>query len=114
MGNHNKDLVRSLLEKRLTQGSKHQLSYEIISSKLAEIRFEKCKKYGESRYEPQDAEFNLWMCFSDVHRKYIRLSKLTKLAVRGDKEAKKLLIDAYFDLANYAIMGVQILEAMED
>lgn len=95
---------------RVLNGSIHQTDYEIISSNLAELRLEKCRLYGESRYEEVDQEFDLWMCFSDIHRKYIRLKQLTKLARQGDESALHSLIDAYKDIANYGIMGVQILQ----
>ena len=95
--------------KRVKLGSEHQLDYEIILDHVANTRLHKCEKYGESRYGETDPEFNAWMCFSDIHRKYIRLRQLNKLAISGDKEAMRLLKDAYLDIANYGIMGFQIL-----
>ncbi len=58
------------------QGSKHHIRYEEILRDLSEQRLEKVRQYGESRYEEEDEEFNLWMCFSDIHRKFIRLKQL--------------------------------------
>lgn len=107
------DVVATLSDnvyKRITEGSEHQLDYEIVLDHIANTGLHKCEKYGESRYEEKDLQFNAWMCFSDVHRKYIRLRQLNELAVAGDEEAMRLLKDAYLDIANYGIMGFQILD----
>lgn len=106
--NLQQDLLNNLAA-RLLSGGKHQQAYEIIACDLAEQRMAKCKLYGESRYEENDKEFDLWMCFSDIHRKYIRLRQLTQLAREGDGQAINALLDAYRDIANYGIMGIQIL-----
>ena len=95
---------------RIKKGSEHQLRYEEILAHIAQTRLRKCELYGEDRYESRhDDEFNAWMCFSDVYRKFIRLEQLTKLYANGDEEAGKALKDAYLDIANYGIAGFQIL-----
>ena len=95
---------------RINKGSKHQINYELIISSLAYMRLKKCNQYGESRYEETDEEFNFWMTFSDVHRKYIRLRELNKSAIKGDIDSLKSILDCYSDLANYAIMAIQLIE----
>jgi hypothetical protein len=103
-------LIHRLTSRFKQPVSEHHLAYENILADLAEIRLAKVAQYGESRYEEDDEEFDLWMCFSDIHRKYIRLKELTKQVRSGDQAAVKPLIDAYRDLANYGIMGVQVIE----
>lgn len=111
MATFNQLLCKRLLDRLEDETATiHHQVYESIISDLAEQRLAKIKLYGESRYEEKDEEFDLWMCFSDVHRKYIRLRQLTKLARQGDKEAINSLVDAYRDIANYGIMGIQIIE----
>jgi len=106
-----KRLVNELLSRLRSEScDTHHRDYEVISSKLADVRIDKVAAYGTSRYEDNDEEFDLWMCFCDVHRKYIRLKTLTKLVRAGHKEALPALVDAYRDIANYGMMGVQILE----
>ena len=106
-----KTLVHELLTRlRSDTCDVHHQEYEGIASDLAGVRIDKVASYGTSRYEENDEEFDLWMCFCDVHRKYIRLKTLTKLVRAGDKEALLALVDAYRDIANYGIMGVQILQ----
>lgn len=97
---------------RINKGTKHQISYEQIIYKLANIRLAKAKMYGESRYEGHNPEFNFWMTFCDVHRKYIRLQQLNQLCVDGDESAFESIIDCYADLANYAIMAIQLIEPL--
>lgn len=104
------DRLCQLLKKRIEEGSEHQFHYERISSILAETRLEKCKRYGEDRYANDKTDgFQLWMCFSDVYRKFIRLQQLTDLVNEGKEEYLEDLIDAYLDISNYGIMAVQVL-----
>jgi hypothetical protein len=75
------------------------------------LRDEKVSKYGESRYKLSSKKFDDMMVFSDIYRKYIRLEN-------HFKEGKETLSDAdlketYFDMLNYALMGIQILELQE-
>jgi len=84
-----------------------QQEYERVLTGLANMRLEKVIQYGEDRYNEPDPNVNLLMCYSDVYRKYIRLKKLSFDFKNPDYES---LIDTYKDLANYAIMAIQILE----
>jgi hypothetical protein len=103
------DRLSATLYKAGQEGSKHHLDYEEIIRDLAEQRLAKVAQYGEDRYDSNEGEdFDLWMSFSDVYRKFIRLKQLTRLALKGDEAAKIALVDAYKDIANYGIMGVQI------
>lgn len=102
------ELVR-LLQERLAQahanGLCYQVEYEETVAWLAAVRLDKCIAYGENRYDPANsAEFNHWMCYSDVYRKFIRLEQQMKTGSTED------LVETYSDLANYAIMAVQLLE----
>lgn len=86
---------------------KFQVEFENTLDRIAEIRVNKCAQYGESRYEETDKEFNRWMLFSDIHRKYIRLRQ----QIRQSHDAG--LLETYTDLAAYALMAVQILSRQE-
>ena len=83
--------------------------YADVQLELFKLTQEKINQYGTSRYNNHSPLFNLWMCFSDVWRKVLRLEKLTHHAVQKDDEALDKLIDDYRDIANYATMAVQIL-----
>ena len=91
------------VEDATRMGIKFQLEFEHAIAALAEIRLNKCGAYGERRYEVLDPEFNRWMCYSDVYRKFIRLEQQMKTGSVDE------LLETYRDLANYAIMAVQIL-----
>jgi predicted metal-binding protein len=102
------ELIRLLRERLLTARTHklcYQVEYEETVAWLACVRIDKCISYGENRYDPANsAEFNQWMCYSDVYRKFIRLEQQMKNSSVED------LIETYSDLANYAIMAVQLLE----
>ena len=107
--------LHNQLDRRLKDGSQYQLQYEALLSRIAKVRLDRAVEYGESRYEEKGREFNLWMIFSDVHRKYIRLRQLTNSVIDGEnKSAREALYDTYLDLANYAIMGMQILDLLQE
>jgi len=96
--------------------------WDDVITDLRNIFIEKIRLYGIGRYQKFGDEFNYWMCFSDVYRKTLRLEQLTIIALSDIqqgacsysgsdvKEAQAKLIDDYKDIANYAIMAVQILE----
>lgn len=77
--------------------------YVAVLIQLTRIRDAKVAAYGTKRYEHHSEHFNRWMCFSDVFRKFIRLEKQTETATTEE------LIETYSDLANYAIMAIQLL-----
>ena len=102
---------RSLRAEEL--GVKTQAEYERILNELAEIRIEKVASYGEDRYtKVEGIDFDMLMCFSDIYRKYIRLKKLISNH-REKGEDGESLRDTFMDLANYAIMGVQIYDSYQ-
>ena len=95
-------------------GIKTQPAYEKVLEEVAEIRIKKVASYGEGRYTKEDGiDFDMLMCFSDIYRKYIRLRKLIK-NLKAESEDGESLRDAFLDLANYAIMGVQIYDSYSD
>ena len=95
-------------------GIKTQAEYERILDELAEIRIKKVASYGEDRYtKAEGIDFDMLMCFSDVYRKYIRLRKLIKNYQKKSNDGESLR-DTFMDLANYAIMGVQIYDSYQD
>lgn len=101
-------VLQALVEDRLKIATHHkikyQLGFEAVLAELAMLRLEKAIEYGESRYETRDAEFDHWMLFSDVHRKYIRLrQQMRNKNIPG-------MIESYTDIANYAAMAVQLLK----
>lgn len=102
------ELIRLLKERLLTaqtHGLSYQEEYEETVAWLAAVRLDKCIAYGENRYNGDNSpEFNRWMCYSDVYRKFIRLEQQMKTGSTAD------LVETYSDLANYAIMAVQLLE----
>ena len=90
--------------------------YAEVIDELYDIFAAKIDQYGTDRYEGHDDQFNYWMCFSDIYRKTLRLKRLTEIslfakdALKERNEARAKLIDDYKDIANYAIMAIQILE----
>jgi hypothetical protein len=89
-------------------GLKHQGALEKVLDEIGTVRLTKCSHYGETRYSNADHDFNRFMTFSDVHRKYIRLEQ--QMRARGP-DALKELRETYLDLAAYAAMGVQLIDA---
>jgi hypothetical protein len=89
-------------------GLKHQGALEKVLDEIGLTRLQKCIHYGETRYSNADHDFNRFMTFSDVHRKYIRLEQQMKARGPG---ALKELRETYLDLAAYAAMGVQLIDA---
>jgi hypothetical protein len=85
-------------------------SMSLTADRALTMWVEKVKGYGLGRYKEDDWEFNLWMCFSDIYRKFIRLRTLTSGAMMGDPQTVAALRDAYADLAVYALSNLVILE----
>lgn len=87
-----------------TNGITTQLEFEAVVDDVATTRLLKCIEYGERRYDPAlTKEFNQWMCYSDVFRKFIRLETQMR---RGDASG---MCETYQDLANYSLMAIQLL-----
>ena len=92
------------MEKADVAKLEHQYEYECTLDYLAEIRLQKCIQYGEARYDPtMNHVKQKWLCYSDVYRKFIRLEQQMASGTTQD------LLETYSDLANYAIMAVQLL-----
>ena len=82
--------------------------YMSVVERLTAIRKDKVRQYGTKRYEIADTETNLWMCYSDVYRKFIRLEE------QLDRRDIKGMVETYSDMANYCIMAIQILEKIDE
>jgi hypothetical protein len=94
---------------------KIQALFEKTALGLWETISRKAALYGWSRFDSHSEQFDYWMCFSDVHRKTLRLEQLTvgALSLPPDEfndRCKAKLLDDYKDIANYAIMAIIILE----
>jgi len=83
--------------------------YAEITDELYTIFSSKLEQYGTGMYEEQGWGFRRWGAFFNVRRKTLRLHQLT-IRAADDTHALEKLIDDYKDIANYAIMAVQILE----
>jgi len=85
--------------------------YKHIQKTLLDIFVYKIEQYGIGMYENQTEAFKYWAAFFNVRRKTLRMEELTQQALGSEPEAARAkLISDYKDLANYAIMAVQILE----
>lgn len=105
-------IVPQSQEERLQNAPRSQQHYEKLVDTLGTIRKYKVLSYGESRYDVTSARFDLSMAFSDIHRKYIRLRE----QIFGDKQlmtSTESLADSAADLANYAIMMLEIICTIE-
>jgi hypothetical protein len=87
-------------------GLQHQEGFEKVLSEMGEVRLDKCNQYGEERYDQSKwtAAEETWMIFSDVFRKFIRLRQQVR---RNDRKGMR---ETLLDLANYAAMGVQLID----
>jgi len=108
------------IKKSENLGLKTQHEYENIMNEAASIRLSKVLEYGEERYDDPDLEFNLWMLLCDVNRKVSRFRRLTKEIINNiniePENVKKLVVKLrsdYIDLANYGLMGAQIIDRLK-
>ena len=91
-----------------------QKKYEEVIEELSEIRKAKIISYGEDRYSKEEGyDFDMMMVYSDIYRKYIRLKQLIKNNISRNTDGESLR-DAFADLANYAIMGIQIYDSYKE
>lgn len=90
-------------------GGKPQMDMEALLRVLAQIRFAKVQSYGESRYHVTDANFDLAMCYSDLHRKMIRLRERIFPTQPHSDAVKETILDTAVDLAGYSVMLLQII-----
>lgn len=83
-----------------------QERFEEVLKDIADLRIVKVAGYGEDRYDVDrwSEEEQLWMIFSDIYRKFIRLRTQVRNAdVDGMRET-------CMDIASYGAMGVQIID----
>jgi hypothetical protein len=108
--------VRTLREARVLDkdiGPKVHSSLTRIADRLLTMWVDKVNGYGVKRYEPGNSfEFNVWMGFSDVYRKFIRLERLTENAAADGKISSELT-DAYADMALYCMSALSTFEQYE-
>ncbi len=98
---------------RIDQGGPTQIHYEMVVDEIATIRLRKVQAYGEDRYEDPDIDHAMGLSYADVYRKFIRIKHLIserKYEGNGDGET---LEQAFKDLANYCIMGAQLLQQFQ-
>ena len=94
--------------------------YKQIQEELADIFLQKINQYGIGMYEEQSEQFRYWGAYFNIRRKTLRLHELTRRSLFANdalvirNEARDKLIDDYKDIANYAIMAVQILEERDE
>lgn len=88
-----------------------QEAYDQVCYDLRTLFQGKIHAYGTKRYDDElGLRFNLWMTYSDVYRKFIRLERQIEAVATTQQNDIQDLIETYQDLANYSIMAVQILE----
>lgn len=95
---------RSRISEARKLGLKHQGSFEKVLDYIGDLRLDKCRQYGERRYENPDIEFNRAMAYSDVYRKFIRLEQQMKI-----RAPLQDLFETYRDLAAYSAMALQLI-----
>lgn len=95
-----------LIEASFERYLRHQTSFEMVLEEIAELRMEKCTEYGEDRYRQEEwtEEEELWMIFSDIYRKFIRMRQQV---ANGDQEGMR---ESCLDIASYGAMGVQLID----
>ena len=92
-------------------GINTQLRYENIIDDIATLRLKKIYQYGEDVYREDDDNILLLAPYFDVNRKYKRLKNIVmNLTKCKSIDGLELLIEQYKDLANYSIMGIQLLD----
>jgi len=90
-----------------------------IAEGLRQMFCDKISQYGVGMYEEHSKQFRYWAAYFNIRRKTLRLERLTEGVLRVPPDelndmAKAKLIDDYKDIANYAIMAVQILENKDE
>lgn len=88
--------------------------YLLVQEDLFQTFASKIHQYGIGMYEGNSEPFRYWAAYFNIRRKSLRLEQMTELAIEGSLVARDKLIDDYKDIANYAIMAVQILEEKDD
>jgi len=79
------------------------------ADRLLTLLIHKMMVYGNDRFRDHDLEFDAWVSFTDVYRKFIRCENMTRaIAHRGDKDEELMdtALDTYSDLANYAMISL--------
>lgn len=82
-----------------------QDEFEAIALELMELRRTKVGQRGESRYQEKDARRSKLLLWADLNRKWQRVERYLFAGEGGTEN----LEDDFKDLANYAIMGIQLM-----
>lgn len=100
------------------QAETHAKQFRGLLDELDRVHMRKIAEYGLARYKG-DLDFNLHAAFFDIDRKYIRLRHqinqwFSSAMDRNETVHIGDLRETFMDLASYAIMGMQILDLMQD
>lgn len=91
--------------KRFVVHSGTQAEFDDILMQLSALREQKVAERGEERYNEKDKHRSKILLGADIHRKYQRVDRYL---IEG-KGGTDNLEDDFKDLANYAIMGIQLM-----
>jgi hypothetical protein len=94
-------------DERLRLGPPTTLDFERLVDEAATVRLRKVLSYGESRYRDDSVNHAMTLTYGDIYRKYIRIRELI-LRQKWTGEDGEALRDAFLDMANYGLMGVQL------
>ncbi len=106
---------------QLLKKCKDKKIFNLLFNKFMEaftIKIFKMNMYGLGKYSLKDSSINkiVWLCYSDVNKKFVRLERLSDIS--SDKsndmkiriEALKKLHDDYIDLINFSLDGSFMIE----
>lgn len=95
------------MERNQAQLHEHFL---MVLDTVASVRVHKVAQYGTDRYDMDrwTEEEQLWMIFSDIYRKFIRLRQQVR-----NKDLVGMR-ETCLDLCSYGAMGVQIIDMMSE
>jgi hypothetical protein len=85
-----------------------------VLKELGDLQAAKVEEYGIKRYEERDPNRAMMMVYNDVYRKYIRLEhQVMDHILTKDRPVDTVAIrESCRDLANYAGMGVQMVDIL--
>jgi len=94
------EAIDDLVERHGSSGAE----FDRILEECRALRHRKVDQRGESRYQEKDSRRSKLLLYADLHRKFQRLERYLFYGSGGTQD----LEDDFKDLANYAIMGVQL------
>lgn len=87
------------------------IHYLDVVHRAKQLRDTKVADYGESRYQPTNPMFDEMMCYSDIHRKFIRL--MNHYQNPSKPLHHETIKETYTDMLNYCVLAIQMLEQHE-